>query len=375
VYNKLWEVVIKMSFINPNNGYRDYLLNREEETEELEDYGIFVYFEEDEYARYDVRNVITETPKVKMMNELNRLPPLGLFRESETLKVRVFGYFNRALLEKVKEYNRRGRKFIFEVKSEEDLKLITKLVKNNDEENEVKVFEMKDYQDELEWCQEKVIQWSGGELSNNLKYKLSYYMKNNHDKWNDIKLMFDIEGTVDEETVAEYFDDMDSYNTEDWIDSVLMGNRKGKNFVILDYLITIKELKPYMVLTNIKDRIEDYLELINLYDKGVIHGKETTETQLVKRSEFLGVELGENLLSDRRNKMIDNLTVLKRGELEFAYSEVLKLMTSKNKYTIDVKDLVYFIDVIRLSKSKERIDEINSQMFRLSKMNKKKRRK
>src|SRR5699024_9751659 len=161
--------------------------------------------------------------------------------------------------------------------------------------------------------------------------KLSYYMKNNHDKWNDIKLMFDIEGTVDEETVAEYFDDMDSYNTEDWIDSVLMGNRKGKNFVILDYLITIKELKPYMVLTNIKDRIEDYLELINLYDKGVIHGKETTETQLVKRSEFLGVELGENLLSDRRNKMIDNLTVLKRGELEFAYSEVLKLMTSKNK--------------------------------------------
>src|SRR5699024_3357929 len=137
-----------------------------------------------------------------------------------------FGYFNRALLEKVKEYNRRGRKFIFEVKSEEDLKLITKLVKNNDEENEVKVFEMKDYQDELEWCQEKVIQWSGGELSNNLKYKLSYYMKNNHDKWNDIKLMFDIEGTVDEETVAEYFDDMDSYNTEDWIDSVLMGNRK-----------------------------------------------------------------------------------------------------------------------------------------------------
>lgn len=371
----MWEVVIKMSFINPNIGYRDYLLNREEETEELEDYGIFVYFEEDEYARYDVRNVITETPKVKMMNELNRLPPLGLFRESETIKVRVFGYFNRALLEKVKEYNRRGRKFIFEVKSEEDLKLITKLVKNNDEENEVKVFEKKDYQDELEWCTEKVIQWSGGELSNNLKYKLSYYMKNNHDKWNDIKLMFDIEGTVDEETVAEYFDDMDSYNTEDWIDSVLMGNRKGKNFVILDYLITIKELKPYMVLTNIKDRIEDYLELINLYDKGVIHGKETTETQLVKRSEFLGVELGENLLSDRRNKMIDNLTVLKRGELEFAYSEVLKMMTSKNKYTIDVKDLVYFIDVVRLSKSKERIDEINSQMFRLSKMNKKKRRK
>lgn len=73
--------------------------------------------------------------------------------------------------------------------------------------------------------------------------------------------------------------------------------------------------------------------------------------------------------------MIDNLTVLKRGELEFAYSEVLKMMTSKNKYTIDVKDLVYFIDVVRLSKSKERIDEINSQMFRLSKMNKKKRRK
>lgn len=376
MYNRAWEVVIKMSFINPNEGYKDYLLQNVEVEERLEDYSVYIYLEEDEYARYDVRSVITEKPIFKMMNDLQRLPPLGLFRDSETIKSKVFGYFNKGILEKIVGYTQRGRTFILEVKSEEDLKLISKLVSNNDEEGVVKVFDKKDYQDELDWCEEKINKWSEsleGKLSNNIKYSLTYYMKNNHDKWNDIKLMFDIEEEVNESVIEEYFEGMETYNTDDWVDSVILGNRKGKNFVILDYIHTIKGFKPYIILDMIKNRLESYLELIQLYDKGVIHGKETNESQLLKRCEYLGIGVSETILSDKRYKLIDNLTVINRSEVEYAYSEVLKMMVSKNRYKIDIKDLVYLIDIFRLSKTKDRIDEINKGMFKLSRNRKNKR--
>lgn len=359
-----------MSFINPNNRLKMYVENQVEEEDNLEDYKIYIYFSEDNYAKYDVEQV-TGKAVIRTKNELYRLPPLGLFKRHETVKVNYIGYLNKDLLLKIVDYSEKGRTFIIEVKKEEDFKLIAKLVNNFEDNTAIKLFDLKDYEDELEWCKSKILEWKS-DISNNLLYKLMYYMKKNHDKWNDMELMFSIEDKIDDEILDDYFEGLESYNIDDWVDSVVMGNRKGKNIVILDYLISIKEYEPYLIVDIIKERLELYLELIGLYDRGVMYGRETTENEILERSEYLKLKVSDKLLSDKREKLITNLGIIKQSEIKYAYEHLIKLMTSKNKYTINTTDIVYLIDLFRVSKSEERVKEINKKNFQAFQRNKNK---
>lgn len=360
-----------MTYVDTTEKYVRGLLAELEQGREhdLETYKVYIYQREDMYAKYEVEKVRTMSPKDRELRDLQRLSPLGLYRDRELIRIYINDVLSLANIERVLEYIQEGREFIFEVKDEVDVETIHKNVSKLDREGieYFKVFKVKDFKEKVKWCEARIEEWLEGKpIDRGVKSALKYYMFKNEDKWNDIELMCKVEDGITKEVVDIYFEGVEHFSVEEFTDNVIFGNKKLKTIQQLDYLLTVRGYKPFTVLNIIRRRLEVYLEITTYLKEGVITGENTSTNELLKRAEFLGYEVSKVASSDGRFKVIDNLTILTTAEVNEVYSKVMNLY-KKKLYMITETDLLVLIREVIESRGKERVKDINGKLFLLTK--------
>lgn len=344
----------------------------------IEDKRILIYLKDDDYAKYEIEEYLGDLIRqhgtvVRKSAELRNLRPLGLFKDMEIVKVSVGGYMHKDLLLNLIK-NTKDRYFMIEIKEEDDLRKISKVVRGMENNTEIKVFDILDYEEELVWLEKKITEWAGqNKVKRGFVTQLKYYLKNNHSYWNDAKLMCEIEKELDEDVMDNYFEDFEYFSVREQIRNIVLGNKKLKTFQVMGYLLNKKGYEPYYIVDKLLEDIEYMLEVYSLYDKGIIYGGMIHLKQMDSRANKMGVKISEKISTDSIDlkSLIETISILDEEYVREVYRKVVKLYSKYGlKYMIKEEDVISLIEEIRLMKTKEENDKINTHIFQSRKSNK-----